>query len=98
MFDFRYFKKIDMHSHIGTWGNPFNFSGDINLILELMEKFNIEKTILCPSDSSKNKDIVEAYKNIRTSVAYLLSSEEKSSFTISFYIKFSKPYYLYSRY
>ena len=45
MFDFRYFKKIDMHSHIGTWGNPFNFSGDINLILELMEKFNIEKTL-----------------------------------------------------
>lgn len=27
--------------------------------------------------------IVEAYKNIRTSVAYLLSSEEKSSFTIT---------------
>ena len=72
MFDFRYFKKIDMHSHIGTWGNPFNFSGDINLILELMEKFNIEKTILCPSDSSKNSDIVEAYKMLKTKLFQFL--------------------------
>lgn len=30
MYEFSDFKKIDMHSHIGTWGNPFNFSGDIN--------------------------------------------------------------------
>ena len=23
MYEFSDFKKIDMHSHIGTWGNPF---------------------------------------------------------------------------
>ncbi|MBQ8490700.1 MAG: amidohydrolase, partial [Pseudobutyrivibrio sp.] len=62
MYKFSDFKKIDMHSHIGTWGNPFNFSGDINLVIDLMDKFNIEKTVLCPSDSSKNADILEAYE------------------------------------
>ena len=36
MYEFSDFKKIDMHSHIGTWGNPFNFSGDINLVIDLI--------------------------------------------------------------
>jgi hypothetical protein len=39
MYEFTDFKKIDMHSHIGTWGNPFNFSGDINLVIDLMDKW-----------------------------------------------------------
>lgn len=68
MYEFTDFKKIDMHSHIGTWGNPFNFSGDINLVIDLMDKFNIEKTVLCPSDSSKNMDILEAYKKAKDKI------------------------------
>ena len=68
MYEFSDFKKIDMHSHIGTWGNPFNFSGDINLVIDLMDKFNIEKTVLCPSDSSKNADILEAYEKAKDQI------------------------------
>ena len=68
MYEFSDFKKIDMHSHIGTWGNPFNFSGDINLVIDLMDKFNIEKTVLCPSDSSKNADILEAYEKAKDKI------------------------------
>jgi hypothetical protein len=61
-----------MHSHIGTWGNPFNFSGDINLILELMEKFNIEKTILCPSDSSRIRILLRHIKMLKTKSSLFL--------------------------
>ncbi|MBQ5447057.1 MAG: amidohydrolase family protein, partial [Lachnospiraceae bacterium] len=68
MYEFSDFKKIDMHSHIGTWGNPFNFSGNINLVIDLMDKFNIEKTVLCPSDSSKNADILEAYEKAKDKI------------------------------
>ena len=53
---------VNFFIDVYTWGNPFNFSGDISLILELMERFNIEKTLLCSSDSTKNEDVIDAYK------------------------------------
>ena len=45
--DFSKFKKIDAHSHIGTFGSPFNIHFNADLLLKQMEEFNIEKTILC---------------------------------------------------
>ena len=43
--DFSKFKKIDAHSHIGTFGSPFNIHFNADLLLKQMEEFNIEKTI-----------------------------------------------------
>ena len=42
--DFSKFKKIDAHSHIGTFGSPFNIHFNADLLLKQMEEFNIEKT------------------------------------------------------
>ena len=44
--DFSKFKKIDAHSHIGTFGSPFNIHFNADLLLKQMEEFNIEKIIM----------------------------------------------------
>lgn len=61
--EFSRHKKIDMHSHAGKWGAPFNFSGDTRLILSQMEEFNIEKTLLCSSASTNNEETLAASKS-----------------------------------
>ena len=39
-------KKIDAHTHIGAFGSPFNINFDTDRLLEQMNTYNIEKTIL----------------------------------------------------
>ena len=58
---FNTFKKIDAHSHIGKFGNPFYIDFDVDRLLEQMEEFNIEKTILCPAGCHLNEEVKEAY-------------------------------------
>lgn len=62
MSDFDLFRKIDMHSHIGTWGSPFNMEVNAQTIIKIMDDFNIEKTVICASKSDRNQDVVDAYK------------------------------------
>ena len=38
---FAKFKKIDMHSHIGTWGAPFNIHIDAQNLVQQMEEYHI---------------------------------------------------------
>ena len=60
--DFSKFKKIDAHSHIGTFGSPFNIHFNADLLLKQMEEFNIEKTILCSDGPHTNEETVAAFQ------------------------------------
>ena len=62
MDDFRRFKKMDAHTHIGTFGSPFNINFDIEQLLAQMETYNIEKTILCAAGCHLNEDTAAAYR------------------------------------
>lgn len=55
-------KKIDAHTHIGAFGSPFNIHFDTKRLLEQMETYHIEKTILCPSGCHENEDVAAAYR------------------------------------
>lgn len=55
-------KKMDMHSHIGKWGEPFNIEADATYLVNQMEKFNIEKTVLCAPGPDSNNETLEAFK------------------------------------
>lgn len=59
---FRRFPKIDMHSHIGQRGEPFNIKADAEYIIKQMDTYNIEKTVLCSTKSMEYQEVLEAYK------------------------------------
>lgn len=61
---FSQFKKIDAHSHIGTFGSPFNVNFNADLLCEQMEEYNIEKTILCPAAWNLNHELDETYRKL----------------------------------
>ena len=64
--DFSKFKKIDAHSHIGTFGSPFNIHFNADLLLKQMEEFNIEKTILCSDGPHTNEETGASHRrNVR---------------------------------
>ena len=52
---FARFKKIDAHTHIGAFGSPFNIHFDTERLLQQMEAYNIEKTILVASGPTPTK-------------------------------------------
>lgn len=55
-------KKIDAHAHIGNFGGWAGFSLTAEELLKQMDEYDIEKTILCASDSEHNEEVKEAYK------------------------------------
>ena len=55
-------RKIDAHTHIGAFGSPFNIDFNVGRLLQQMDEYNIEKTILCSSSAYSNEDTLEAYK------------------------------------
>lgn len=60
---FARFKKIDAHTHIGAFGSPFNHPLSIrNCLLQQMEAYNIEKTILVASGPHTNEDTAAAFR------------------------------------
>ena len=64
MNDFAKFRKIDAHSHIGHFGSPFNVDFNDKLLLEQMNEYNIEKTILCPAACTLNEELNDAFKKL----------------------------------
>ena len=62
MNEFSRIKKIDAHTHIGAFGSPFNINFDTDRLIEQMNTYNIEKTILCASGPHSNEDTVAAFK------------------------------------
>ena len=59
---FARFKKIDAHTHIGAFGSPFNIHFDTERLLQQMEAYNIEKTILVASGPHANEDTAAAFR------------------------------------
>ena len=59
---FARFKKIDAHTHIGAFGSPFNIHFDTERLLQQMETYKIEKTILVASGPHANEDTAAAFR------------------------------------
>lgn len=62
MYSFEHFQKIDAHSHIGAFGSPFNINFDTVRLMEQMDQFNIQKTILCAAGCHLNEDTAAAFR------------------------------------
>lgn len=58
-------KKIDAHAHIGNFGGWANVSITTDELIIQMDEYEIEKTILCSTDSFDNDNVVEAYKKYK---------------------------------
>lgn len=56
------YKKIDAHSHVGKFGSPFHIDFDETRLLEQMDGYNIEKTILCDNSCHSSDEVAAIYK------------------------------------
>jgi hypothetical protein len=55
-------KKIDAHAHIGEFGGFFGVSIDAEELIKQMDEYEIEKAILCGTDTTDNNQVAAAYK------------------------------------
>lgn len=55
-------KKIDAHSHVGSFGGWSDVSITADELVKQMDEYDIEKTILCSTGSHDNELVVDAYK------------------------------------
>lgn len=62
MYTFSDFKKIDAHSHIGNFGGWAEVKNDTKTLLQQMQEFNIEKTVLVGTGSQDNASTLIAYQ------------------------------------
>ena len=53
-------KKIDAHCHVGDFGGWAGVANTPEQIVNYMDEFEIEKTILCSSNYEKNQDTLNA--------------------------------------
>lgn len=53
-------KIIDAHAHIGTFGGWADVANTPQAMVQTMDEYNIEKSILCPTASETNELVVEA--------------------------------------
>lgn len=60
---FKRYKKIDMHSHIGKRGEPFNIEADKNYLIREMDTYNIEKTVICSTNAFDHSEVIDAYNS-----------------------------------
>lgn len=58
----RLIKKSTPTPISAPFGSPFNIHFDTKRLLEQMETYHIEKTILCPSGCHENEDVAAAYR------------------------------------
>lgn len=65
-------KKIDAHSHVGSFGGWAGFSIDEDRLISLMDEYEIEKTILCSVDNNTNEDTLHAFKRFSDRVLPLV--------------------------
>ncbi len=69
--DFKRFRKIDAHSHIGSFGSPFHVNFDADRLAAQMDAYTIEKTILCPAGAHLNEELRQTWKKLPERVAPL---------------------------
>lgn len=58
--EFIRFKKIDMHSHLGVVGEPFNIHQDAERMVQTMAQYNIEKALVCSMYANASAEIKTA--------------------------------------
>lgn len=84
-------KKIDAHSHIGTFGGWAGFSFDSQQLIAQMKEYEIEKTILCASNSHNNEEVKEAFVQYPDQILPLVyvnpKEGQKAVDTIYHYVK-----------
>lgn len=56
------FPKIDMHSHLGAVGEPFNIDLNVEKMIAVMSQYNIEKSLVCSMSADDSVDIQKAVK------------------------------------
>lgn len=84
-------KKIDAHAHIGSFGGWAGVEADADVLINNMEEYEIEKTVLCSSGPEFNEDTrltFEKYPDKFIPLAYLnpLEKNEESQRKIDYYI------------
>lgn len=84
-------KKIDAHSHIGSFGGWANVEIDADTFVKNMEEFQLEKAVLCSSGPEFNKDTLNAYEKYPDKfipLVYLnpLEGKERSIEKIKYYV------------
>ena len=83
-------KKIDAHSHIGEIGGWAKVSITREGLIEQMDEYNIEKTILCGRDTFDNGVVCEAFEEYPDRflpLVYVNPFEKNSIEDIHYYIK-----------
>ena len=81
--EFTHFEKIDMHSHIGAVGEPFNINQDAEKMLEVMKEYNISKSLICSVSDDLNltvKAAAEKYPQQLIPIARINCSKGKPAY------------------
>ncbi|MCR4667436.1 MAG: amidohydrolase family protein [Desulfovibrio sp.] len=68
---FRSFRKIDAHSHIGFFGDPFHVNFTVDALIEQMDTYAIEKTILCSAGCTLNDEVENARRKFPSRIVPL---------------------------
>lgn len=55
-------KKIDAHSHIGNFGGWAKVSINTEELIDQMNEYDVEKTVLCSTDTFDNDNVADAFK------------------------------------
>lgn len=55
-------KKIDLHTHVGNFGGWASVASDVESIIQNMETYEIETTVLCSSGPDTNEDTKEGFR------------------------------------
>ena len=55
-------KKIDAHTHVGVFGDWANVSATAEQLVQEMDEYDMEKTILCAVDQTKNAEVLDAWE------------------------------------
>ncbi len=83
-------KKIDAHSHIGNFGGWAKVSITTEQLIEQMNEYEIEKTVLCSTGPSDNDSVADAFKKYPDRFLPLVFAnplEENAVKDISYYVK-----------
>lgn len=55
-------KKIDAHTHLGAFGGFFDVAIDQEELLATMDRYEVEKTLLCSTNSTDNDKLIPAFQ------------------------------------
>ena len=83
-------KKIDAHSHIGSFGGWAGLEMKIDDLIESMNLYDIEKTVLCGSGPENNDEVEAAYSKYPNRIIPLVYlnplDQENTIKTLHYYI------------